>query len=195
MAPHSGTDTSQTAGCPSVGTGCRLIAPHTPYPCDIPELRTECSKQASMTVMHARSMRHAIDLVRRHAVGCEGEAKQMSHEFMTPAPHYLQRLFGAADGTDGGEGGSLHGPALTRCMIHASWHPPPLPNKRRHPISALWDSSSSIALNSSGAPLSSVQPYSSHMRLHLDGRAVICTNRWDQTEDYWHPGSWMLLHV
>ena len=49
MAPHSGTATVQTAGCPSVGTGCRLIAPHTPYPCIIPEFRTECSKQASTT--------------------------------------------------------------------------------------------------------------------------------------------------
>ena len=44
---HSGTDTPQTAGCPSVGTGCRLIAPHTLYPCAHPEFWTECSNQAS----------------------------------------------------------------------------------------------------------------------------------------------------
>ena len=31
-----------------------------------------------------------------------------------PAPRYLQRLFGLADGTDGGEGGLQHDLALTR---------------------------------------------------------------------------------
>ena len=53
MAPHSGTDTPQAGGCPSVGTGCRLIAPHTPCPCAQPEFRTECSHQASYSPVPA----------------------------------------------------------------------------------------------------------------------------------------------
>ena len=36
----------------TVGTGCRLIAPHTPCPCVNLELRTECSNQASYTVQY-----------------------------------------------------------------------------------------------------------------------------------------------
>lgn len=69
-APHSPVGSGGRSGedvhTVWLETGCRLIAPHTPYPCVILELRTECSNQASMSLLgqiYATPIQATVDTV------------------------------------------------------------------------------------------------------------------------------------